>query len=121
MAEADDVLLDSLVAERSNGTLIVGRGVPAEWLETSDSLSVSNFPTTGGGRMSFTVSWHGTSVSLEMTGHLPGGSTLFQLPAFLGNIERASSGTVDEGAGTVSLPPRARRVTVELRRVGGEG
>ena len=33
MAEANKVLLDSLAAQSSDGTLIVGRGVPAAWLQ----------------------------------------------------------------------------------------
>ncbi len=32
LSQANKVLLDSLVAQRSDGTLIVGRGVPALWL-----------------------------------------------------------------------------------------
>jgi len=40
---------------------------------------------------------------------------LFQLPAFVGNIAGASAGTVNESTGTVTLPPTARTVTVQLK------
>ena len=33
IAGADKVLLDSLVAQRSDGSLVVGRGVPPGWLD----------------------------------------------------------------------------------------
>jgi hypothetical protein len=39
---------------------------------------------------------------------------LFQLPAFVGNIARASAGTVDNKTGTVTLAPAVRSVTVQL-------
>jgi hypothetical protein len=124
MAQANNVLLDSLVAVRSDGAaggLIVGRGVPAGWLARNGSLSVSNFPTTDGGRMNLTVSWHGTAVSLTMSGHLPGGQTLVQLPAFIDNIARTSSGAIDESTGTVTLSGNRRTVSVQLRRPEGSG
>ena len=48
ISQANKVLLDSLVAQSSDGTLIVGRGVPSKWLHNGQSISVTNFPTTGG-------------------------------------------------------------------------
>jgi hypothetical protein len=36
------------------------------------------------------------------------------LPAFVGNIARASAGTVDEPAGVVTVPAGTRSVTVVL-------
>jgi hypothetical protein len=40
---------------------------------------------------------------------------LFQLPAFVGNIASASAGVISEATGTVTLPPTARSVTVQLK------
>ena len=39
----------------------------------------------------------------------------FQLPSFIANIASASTGTVDEATGTVTLPPTVRHVTVTLK------
>jgi hypothetical protein len=115
MSEANKVLLDSLVAQESNGDLIVGRGVPAAWLRHGRSLSVANFPTTDGRRLGMRISSTARSVSLTLSGHAPSGPVLFELPSFIGNIAGASSGTINRDLGTVTLSPRTRSVTVRLR------
>ena len=74
MSQANKVLLDSLVAQSSDGTLIVGRGVPAQWLGDGSSISVTNFPTTDGKRLSLKISSRGRSVSLALSGQSPSGA-----------------------------------------------
>jgi hypothetical protein len=115
MAQANEVLLDSLVAQRSDGALVVGRGVPAEWLAAGSSISVTNFPTTQGRRLSLKISSSGQSVSMTLSGAVPAGAILLQLPSLTQNIAATSSGTVDPGTGTVTLAPNIRSVTVEFR------
>jgi hypothetical protein len=119
IAGANKVLLDSLVAQRSDGALIVGRGIPADWLGHGQSIEVTNFPTVDGRRVNVTISSSGHSVSLTLHGAMPAGPVLFQLPSFVDNIASASTGTIDRGTGTVTLSPRIRRITVELRRSPG--
>ncbi len=116
MAGANKVLLDSLVAQRSDGSLVVGRGVPPGWLARGTPISVSNFPTTAGRRIGLTISSSGRSVSLTLRGPRPAGPVLFQLPSFVDNLAGASAGTVDGATGTVTLAPSVRTVTVTLRR-----
>jgi hypothetical protein len=115
ISEANLVLLDSLVAQESDGDLIVGRGVPERWLASGDSISVNNFPTTGGLRLDMRITSTGTSVTLEVDREHPSGSILFELPSFVENIASASSGTVDEQTGTVTLPSDTTSVTVTLK------
>jgi len=114
-SQANKVLLDSLAAQNSDGTLIVGRGVPPQWLSDGAAISVTNFPTIDGRRLSLKISSNGQSVSLTLTGRAPSGSVLFQIPAFTNNVATASSGSIDEVTGTVTLPPGTRNVTVQLR------
>ena len=114
MAEANKVLLDSLVAQRADGSLIVGRGVPDAWLARGRRITVTDFPTTDGKRLGVTVSSRGTSVSLSLTGSNPPGQVLFELPAFVDNLASVSTGSMDAQSGTVTLSSRTRRVTVEL-------
>ncbi len=114
MSQANGVLLASLVAQRTDGALVVGRGVPAQWLRGDPPISVTNFPTTDGRRLSLTISSSGRSVSLRLLGQPPSGPVLFQLPQFIDNIATTSAGQVDEGTGTVTLSPATRSVTVEL-------
>jgi hypothetical protein len=116
LAGADKVLLDSLVAQRSNGQLVVGRGIPPAWLRSGAPISVANFPTTRGRRLGLRITdAGGTSITLALRGARPSGPVLFQLPSFVGNVVAASAGTVDRTSGTVTLSPAVRHVTVTLR------
>jgi hypothetical protein len=116
MAGANKVLLDSLVAQRSDGALIVGRGVPANWLDRGVAIEVTNFPTTNGKRLNLRMTSRGRTVSLTLSGQKPPGTVLFQLPSFVNNVARTSAGEIDQSTGTVTLPSHARSVIVQLRR-----
>ncbi len=115
MANANLVLLDSLVAQRADGALIVGRGVPDAWVRTGAVIRLANVPTVNGKRIGLTVSTRGVAVTLALSGQRPAGPVLFQLPGFVENIARASTGVVDQRSGTVTVPASVRSVTVWLR------
>jgi hypothetical protein len=115
IANANKVLLDSLVAQRSNGSVIVGRGVPDSWVTPGATFAATNFPTTDGHRSGFTVTTNASGVTLTVTGNTPPGPVLLQLPAFVANIASASTGSINETSGTVTIPAATRTVTVQLR------
>ena len=115
MAGANKVLLDSLVAQRAGGQLVVGRGIPPGWLRHGTPITVSNFPTTAGRRASIAITCSGASVALTLRGAVPQGAVLFGLPSFIRNVATTSKGTIDQATGTVSVPSRVRQVTVTLR------
>lgn len=125
IANANKVLLDSLVAQRGDGALIVGRGVPDSWVRPGKRIALSNFPTTGGHRIGVDVRTAGRSVTLRLaTTSVAGtagssdrrsGPVLFQLPAFVRNIASASTGSVDQATGTVTISATTRSVIVVLR------
>ena len=114
MANANMVLLDSLAAQRADGSLVVGRGVPSSWVAAGKLISLANFPTVAGRHLGLAIRSSGSSVTLTLSGQAPAGPVLFQLPAFVGNIAHASAGTVDEKTGTVTLATTVRTVTVQL-------
>jgi len=114
MANANKVLLDSLAAQGSDGSLIIGRGVPDAWVRSGERLAVSNFPTTNGQRLGFTVVVQGASVTLTLDGDAPSGPVLFELPAFVNDIAGTDAGTVDDQTGIVTLAPNVKTVTVDL-------
>src|SRR6185437_3696100 len=119
IANANLVLLDSLAAQRSDGSLVVGQGIPDSWVRASGEgngqvVSLANFPTAGGKHAGLTIRASGKTVTLTLSGDQPSGPVLFQLPAFAGNIASASAGTVDRKAGTVTLAAAVRSVTVQL-------
>ena len=119
MANANLVLLDSLAAQRADGSLIVGRGVPGSWLTRGQPISLANFPTTDGHHLGLTIRGSGAAVTLSLSGQAPAGPVLFQLPAFVNNIAHASAGVVDEHTGTVTLTPSVRSVSVQLKTAAG--
>jgi hypothetical protein len=117
IANANKVLLDSLVAQAADGSLIVGRGIPDAWLTTGGSISVKNFPTTNGKRLDLTISTRDRSVRLALSGST--GTVLFQLPLFVDNMAASDAGTIDQPTGTVRLPAGEQAVTVQLRHSSG--
>ena len=113
-ANASKVLLNSLIAEKSNGQVIVGRGLPNEWLRNGQTMSATNYPISNGNRMGATITTSGTSVTLTLTGAAPTGGVAFDVPYFAGKIGSASAGTVDNANGVITLGPGIRNVTVTL-------
>ncbi|WP_228562555.1 RICIN domain-containing protein [Catenulispora rubra] len=116
-ANASHVLLDSLMAEKSDGQVIVGRGVPDEWLRSGQTVSATNYPITGGKRIGATVSTSGNAVTLTLSGAAPAAGVAFEIPDFVGNVASASAGTVDNANGIVTLPSGTTSVTVTLSTV----
>ncbi len=55
IAGSDKVLLDSIVAQRADGSVLVGRGVPPNGSPRTAPIAVTNFPTTDGKRSGFTI------------------------------------------------------------------
>jgi hypothetical protein len=121
IAGANKVLLDSLVAQRAGGSLVVGRGVPPAWLRSGTPITVTNFPTTAGRRAAVTITCTGKEVSLTLRGAAPQGPVLFQLPSFIHDIAATSAGSVNQASGTVTVPPGVRHVTVTMRTAPSGG
>ena len=115
IANANKVLLDSLVAQQADGVLVVGRGIPTDWLSPGRSITVTNFPTTAGHRIGIAITSSKGAVTLTLTGGAPG-PVLFQVPAFVNNIASANGGTVDAASGTVRSAANVSTVTVRLTR-----
>ena len=116
IANANKILLDSVVSATSSDSLIVGRGVPDTWIAPGCTISVTNFPTTGNRRIGVTITAGDRSVTLKVHGSFPAGGVLFELPAFVHNIASSSAGTISQRTGTVTLTGDTKAVTVHLVR-----
>ncbi|NIK58981.1 sugar-binding protein [Kribbella shirazensis] len=115
---ATKVLFDSLIAEKSDGTVIVGRGVPNEWVRTQEKIGLDDYPITNGGRLGYRLTTAGKSVTIQFTGDTSRATGYsVELPALRNNIAGVSvdSATVNESAGTIQLPRGTTRVTITLR------
>jgi hypothetical protein len=64
IANATMMLLDSLVAQRPDGSLVVGRGVPDSWVRAGQVISLANFPTLNAKRAGLVIRSSGNSVTL---------------------------------------------------------
>ena len=113
IANANKVLLDSLVAQESDGDLIIGRGIPDSWVAAGKSTNVTGFPTTDDNRISVMITGQADGVSLTLSGPSPG-PVLFQVPSFVGDIASSTSGRINEKTGTVQVPAGVHAVTVVL-------
>jgi hypothetical protein len=114
MANANLVLIDSLVAQRSDGSVIIGRGVPGGWLRPRQVIEVANVPLGHARHLGLRITGGHRAVRLRLTGSRTG-PVLFQLPAFVRNIARVSGGQISEASGTVTLSRSVRAVTVWLK------
>lgn len=109
------VLFDSLIAEKVDGNLMIGRGVPEEWLVAGEKIDISNYPLSNNRRAGYKIESTGNEVTLTMTGDTPSGEICFNLPFFKNNIQSASTGKIDLEQGNVVLPKDTRSVTVVLK------
>ncbi|MEV8376474.1 sugar-binding protein [Kribbella sp. NPDC056861] len=113
---ATKVLFDSLVAQKSDGTVIIGRGVPDEWVTGRQKIAIDNYPVADGKRLGFRLTASGKTVSVELTGDGSTGYSI-ELPALRGNIANVSvkGAAINQTGGTVFLPAGTKRVTITLQ------
>lgn len=113
---ATKVLFDSLIAEKVDGSLIIGRGVPNEWIRDRQKIAIDNYPVADGKRTGYRLTAVGKSVSIDLTGDRVAGYSI-ELPALKDNVANVSvkGASINEAAGTVSLPGGTRHVTITLR------
>ena len=113
---ASKVLIDSLVAEKINEKIIIGRGIPSEWIAAGESISVSNHVVEQGKRIGYTISTaaDGKTVTIEFTGDTTELPLSIELIAFKNNISSVSTGKVKRESGIVTVPGGTEEVVVTL-------
>lgn len=77
---ATKVLLDSLICERSNGEVIIGRGVPREWLCDGAEIEIKKYPLADNRRMGFNLKVSGNQITVSLSGEAPAEGVSVQLP-----------------------------------------
>ncbi len=128
-------LLQSIVATglTASGTgpftytqpLYVGRGIPNTWIAAGQTIGASNltssFNFAGGARSTYGVSLAVTKpastrvVTVTLTGTLPGGPVLIQLPVFLSTgVNSVTGGTYNATTHTVTATAGATSITITL-------
>ncbi len=110
-------LLEATASVKTDGTVIVGRGIPNEWLLAEKPIAWQNIQINDGRKFA-TLKLYApdtNTVKLELTGDDAVGNIEFNLPVFVDNIAATSVGTVDNATGRVFLPANTKEVTVTLK------
>jgi hypothetical protein len=118
-AMATKVLIDSLIVLKGDGTVIIGRGVPNEWITQliteKKTIKIQNFPILNGTRIGFSLTGVAPNqLRLELEGANPSGDTILDLQALKSNISAATAGTPNAFDGTITLPLGTTATTVTL-------
>lgn len=113
---ATKVLFDSLIAEKSDGTVIIGRGLPAEWIADGEEVEIADYPISDGKSMGYNIITSGNTVTLTLTGD--SAPVSLELLAFKDNIVSAGGLSFDNASGVVTVPAGVPSVTVTLGRSG---
>jgi hypothetical protein len=107
-------LLQACISVKTDGTVIIGRGIPDHWLKSGDVIEWASVNVNDGHKLNFRITSGQSEIKLHLSGDTPQGNVRFNLPAFKNNIAAADAGTVDHELGVVTLTPSTRAVTVEL-------
>ena len=112
---ATKVLFDSLIAVKADGTAIVGRGIPAEWIVEGEKIEIADYPVSNGDRMGYSIETQGKTVTVTFTGDNSNTPVSLELLAFKDNIASAEGFEYDQAAGIVTVPAGTKSVTVTLK------
>ena len=112
---ATKVLWDSLIVQKADSTLLIGRGMPAEWIESGKKTVIRDYPLNGGRKIGFSLVSSNDTVTLTLTGDGAGTcEAILDLIGLRGNIESASC-EYDSERGVVIIPKGVTQVTVRRK------
>jgi hypothetical protein len=115
LAQFNRTLLESSISVAADGSRIIGRGIPNSWITSGTPITWNNVPVGGDATAGFTIRLlKGSRVSLSLRGNVSR-PTQFELPLFVNNIVKVSTGQYNGQAGSVSLRPGQRSVSVTVR------
>ncbi len=114
-------LLEMCASPKTDGTLIIGRGIPNRWLADGQCVAWKNVLVGRKRKLDLSIRTDGNAVLLEIQGGKPLGDIVFDLPGFVGNIDTVQVdgedvSTFDEETGQVRLPGTMRLARVTCRR-----
>ena len=112
---ATKVLWDSLIVQKADSTLLIGRGMPAEWIDSGKKTVIRDYPLNGGRKIGFSLVSSNDTVTLALTGDGAGTcEAILDLIGLRGNIESASC-EYDSERGVVMIPKGVTQVTVRRK------
>lgn len=111
---AKQALLQACASVKTDGTVILGRGVPDHWMFPGSVIEWANITVNKNKRINFRIRAEEQSLELEIWGDVPDGKVLLNLPILQNNVRSTSVGAIDLIKGCVTLPRDARKVMVLL-------
>lgn len=102
----------SLITEREDGTLLIGRGTPYSVLRNKKTVNLEGLPLSSGATANLSVSVKKTDIEISVSG-AAASPIQAEFPVFASNIEYASVG-FDSDSGIVTAPVGTSAVSVRL-------
>lgn len=114
-AMASKVLIESLIAEKADRSIIIGRGIPEEWLFSGKRIHIENYPIADNKRMGYVLQAEDKKLRLEWNGDMPEGNICIQIKALANRIDHISQGEFDEETGEITLAREVRILEIILK------
>jgi hypothetical protein len=111
---AKQALLQACASVKTDGTVILGRGVPDHWMFPGSVIEWANITVNKNKKINFRIRAEEQSLELEIWGDVPDGKILLNLPILQNNIRSTSVGTIDLIKGSIALAQDTRKVKVLL-------
>ena len=113
---ATKILIDSFLAEKADGSIIAGRGIPAEWNAAGETVEIKDWLCNSGKKIGFTMSSTDSYIDFTLTGDKLENSVSLELIALKNNIRKVEGAgcTFDREKGTVLIPAGTTSVRVIL-------
>jgi len=114
-------LLESNISVHANGSVIIGRGIPAHWLKRGAVIEWRDVRMNANRKMDFKIVVEKRYINLELSGDDPLGEIVFNLPLFVDNISKLTvdgekSNMYDNSTGVVQVPPTTSKIRVKLKK-----
>ena len=111
------VLLDSLFALKTDGTAIIGRGVPTDWIADGEVIDIADYPVNIDGRIGYKMATNGNKVTVDFSGDTDKVDQFsIELMALRNNIcaVEGKGAEYDFEAGTVTVPSATQKVVITM-------
>ena len=109
------VLFDSLIAEKIDGSIIIGRGIPKEWLVKGEEIKIADYGIGNNKHIGYNMTSEGKNIRISILGDIPENKITIEMPLLKNNIEAVTSGTIDNEKGIVTLSKDTKEVIITLK------
>ena len=106
-------ILQACVSVKTDGTVIIGRGIPESWLYDGSVIAWDHVNVNDGRTIDFTLTTSGSEIKLSIMGDIPNGDIILDLPIMENGVLEATAGEVLP-SGALKLSADTREVTIRI-------